>query len=51
MASSVVNDPKTKKQAPKCQLCLENDMDFVGQMNGLDIYTCPKCDRVNAGRR
>lgn len=37
----------TKEKNPRCQLCNENEMDLVGEMNGLKIYTCPKCDRAN----
>lgn len=35
----------TKEQPPACTLCNENKMELVGEMNGLKIYMCPKCDR------
>lgn len=44
MDAGVVDKTTDEKKAPKCKLCLENTMDFVGQMNNVDIYTCPKCD-------
>jgi hypothetical protein len=38
----------TKEKPPRCALCdFETEKVFLGRMNNLDIYICPKCDRVN----
>lgn len=39
-----------KDKPPICNLCNETSMDLVGTMNGLDIYTCPKCDHINESK-
>ena len=37
----------TKEAAPRCKLCGDNEMILLGEMNGLKIYSCPKCDKKN----